>query len=74
MNAMINEVFFISTSFIEFQRPAGTLFVLPVKLSFYCFLDKKIYLKKDGLAAPIAYVLNHPNWLIQFLLRWTREV
>ena len=57
---------------IEFQRPAGTLFVLPVKLRFIV-LDKNLS-KKDGLAAPIAYVLNHPNWLIQFLLRWTREV
>ncbi len=51
MNAMINEVFFISTSLIEFQRPAGTLFVLPVKLRFYCFLDKKIYLKKGWLSS-----------------------
>lgn len=51
MNAMINEVFFISTPLIEFQRPAGTLFVLPVKLSFYCFLDKKIYLKKGWLSS-----------------------
>jgi len=43
---MINEVFFISTSLIEFQHPAGTLFFLPVKLRFYCFLDKKISKKR----------------------------
>jgi len=51
MNAMINEVFFISTSLIEFQRPAETLFVLPIKLSFYCFLEKKFYLKKGWLSS-----------------------
>ncbi|MFX2275153.1 hypothetical protein, partial [Acinetobacter baumannii] len=49
---MINEVFFISTSLIEFQRPAGTLFVLPVKLRFYCFLDKKIGAVVDKVKYP----------------------